>query len=172
MPVLTRREILASGFALSATSLVAQSAWANKLALSDANDFDGATEAFAAIAPRERLLMDFGWKFGFGNGTDPARDLDFGYGLADFAKTGEFAFAKAGFDDSEWRSLNLPHDWAAELPFAHDDSGSGDNPLRGHGYKPLGRRYPEISVGWYRREFEIPVSDFGRHIWAEFDVRN
>jgi len=38
-----------------------------------------------------------------------------------------------------------------------------------HGYKPLGRRYPETSVGWYRRAFDIPVSDVGRRIWIEFD---
>ena len=25
-----------------------------------------------------------------------------------------------------------------------------------HGYKPLGRNYPETSIGWYRRAFEIP----------------
>ena len=72
-------------------------------------------------------------------------------------------FAKAKFDDSKWRTLNLPHDWAVELPFVRDDE------QKSHGYKPLGRRYPETSVGWYRREFEIPASDLGRRIWVEFD---
>jgi beta-galactosidase len=38
-----------------------------------------------------------------------------------------------------------------------------------HGSKPLGRRFPETSVGWYRREFEIPASDQGRRISVEFD---
>ena len=38
-----------------------------------------------------------------------------------------------------------------------------------HGFKPLGRRYPETSVGWYRREFEIPAGDLGRRITVEFD---
>jgi beta-galactosidase len=51
----------------------------------------------------------------------PRKDLNFGYGQGDFAKTGDFAFAKATFDDSKWRDLNLPHDWAVELPFVHDD---------------------------------------------------
>jgi beta-galactosidase len=68
-----------------------------------------------------------------------------------------------GYDDSKWRSLNLPHDWAVELPFVWDDS------LQSHGYKPLGRRYPETSVGWYRREFDIPASDAGRRVAVEFD---
>ena len=98
-----------------------------------------------------------------GHGTDPARDLGFGNGQGDFAKTGDFAFSKSGFDDSKWRTLNLPHDWAVELPFVHDDV------QMSHGYKPLGRRYPETSVGWYRREFEIPASDLGRRIKVEFD---
>ena len=38
-----------------------------------------------------------------------------------------------------------------------------------HGYKPLGRRYPETSVGWYRRTFDIPKEDSGRRITVEFD---
>ena len=87
----------------------------------------------------------------------------FGYGQGDFAKTGDFEFAKAKFDDSKWRTLNLPHDWAVELPFVHDDE------QMSHGYKPLGRRYPETSVGWYRREFDVPASDQGKRVSVEFD---
>jgi beta-galactosidase len=49
------------------------------------------------------------------------------------------------------------------LPFVHDDV------QLSHGYKPVGRRYPETSVGWYRREFEIPATDLGRRIAVEFD---
>jgi beta-galactosidase len=117
----------------------------------------------AVEAPREKLLFDFGWRFQFGHGTDPARDLGFGKGQGDFAKTGDFEFSKAKFDDSKWRPMNLPHDWAVELPFVRDEE------LNSHGYKPLGRRYPETSVGWYRREFEVPASDLGRRISVDFD---
>ena len=53
----------------------------------------------AAAAPRERLLMDFGWKFILG---DP-----------------EAAQATA-FDDSGWRKLDLPHDWSIEGPYSED----------------------------------------------------
>jgi beta-galactosidase len=169
MPHISRRDLLASGLALSTSSLLARSAWARSAALLSQQAPESASAAVPAVAPREQLLFDFGWKFTFGNGADPAKDLGFGSGQGDFAKTGEFAFAKAGFDDSKWRTLNLPHDWAVELPFVRDDSGDGDRPLRSHGYKPLGRRYPETSVGWYRREFLIPESDFGRRIWVEFD---
>ncbi len=163
MPGLSRRELLQSGLALSASSLVARSAWGRTAALMAGYPGPASAEALAAVAPREQLLFDFGWKFIFGHGTDPARDLGFGNGQGDFAKTGEFEFAKAKFDDSKWRTLNLPHDWAVELPFVRDDV------QMSHGYKPLGRRYPETSVGWYRREFEIPATDKGRRIWVEFD---
>ena len=156
----TRRDLLrsgiSSGLALSASSLLARSAWARAEAVL-------ADTALPAILPREKLLFDFGWKFQFGNSVDPAKDLGFGVDQGDFAKTGEFAFAKVKFDDSKWRDLNLPHDWAVELPFVHDDV------QMSHGYKPVGRRYPESSIGWYRRTFDIPARDAGRRISIDFD---
>ena len=164
MSHLSRRDLLGSGLALSTSSLMARTAWARTAALF-AHDPLAADSIVArpATAPREQLLLDFGWKFMFGHGTDPARDLGFGRNQEDFAKTGDFKFSKAGFDDSKWRALNLPHDWAVELPFVRDEA------QQSHGYKPLGRRYPETSVGWYRKEFEIPASDAGRRINLEFD---
>jgi beta-galactosidase len=163
MPGISRRDLLCSGVALSASSLIARSAWGRTTALLAGYKDAASAEALAAIAPREQLLFDFGWKFQFGHGTDPARDLGFGIGQGDFAKTGDFGFAKAKFDDSKWRTLNLPHDWAVELPFVNDDIQNS------HGFKPVGRRYPETSVGWYRHEFDIPASDLGRRISVEFD---
>ncbi len=159
---LTRRDLLRSGFALSASTLVAGSVGRAHALLAG---YPGAAsaEALAAVAPREHLLFDFGWKFFQGHASDPLRDLGFGMGQGDFAKSGELWFATQKFDDSKWRSLNLPHDWAVELPFVHDDE------QQSHGYKPLGRRYPETSVGWYRRTFDIPKEDSGRRITVEFD---
>ena len=169
MPFITRRDLLSSGLALSASTLAARSAFAHTAMLFGDDLPQGSAVALPAVAPREQLLFDFGWKFTFGNSDDPSKDLDFGFGQSDFSKTGDFTFAKAGFDDSGWQALNLPHDWAVELPFVHDDSGGEDNAMKSHGYKPIGRRYPETSVGWYRREFEIPATDQGRRIWVEFD---
>jgi beta-galactosidase len=168
MPFISRRNLLSSGLVLSASTLVSRSTWA-RTAAALAGSAEMSTGGTAAVAPREHLLFDFGWKFTFGNGNDPSLDLGFGYGQSDFAKTGDFEFAKGKFDDSKWRVLNLPHDWAVELPFVHDDSGNGDSSLRSHGYKPLGRRYPETSVGWYRRAFDVPASDAGKRISVEFD---
>ncbi len=163
MPGISRRELLSSGLALSAASLAARSAWGRTAALLAGYPQVASAEALAAVAPREHLLFDFGWKFTFGNGNDPLRDLNFGYGQGDFAKTGDFEFAKAKFDDSKWRTLDLPHDWAVELPFVRD------NEQESHGFKPLGRRYPDTSVGWYRRAFDVPAADQGRLVSVEFD---
>ncbi len=78
MPAISRRNLLCSGMALSASSLVGQSAWGRVAALMDDLHRAASNEALAAVAPREQLLFDFGWKFQFGHGTDPARDLGFG----------------------------------------------------------------------------------------------
>jgi beta-galactosidase len=162
MTSLTRRDLLRSGVALSASTLVPGSI-GRAHALLAAYPGAASAKALAAVSPREHLLFDFGWKFFQGHGTDPRRDLGFGMGQGDFAKTGEFEFAREKFDDSQWRPLNLPHDWAVELPFVRDEE------LQGHGYKPLGRRYPETSVGWYRRVFDVPKEDEGRRVMLEFD---
>src|SRR5579863_5146163 len=162
MSSLTRRDLLRSGLALSASTLAAGSV--NRAqALLARYPAPASQEAPAATSPRERLLLDFGWKFFPGHATDPRRDLGFGMDQGDFAKSGDFEFATAKFDDSKWRGLNLPHDWAIELPFVRDEQ------LESHGFKPLGRRYPETSVGWYRRTFDIPKEDAGRRISIEFD---
>ncbi len=114
---------------------------------------------------RERLLFDRGWKFALGSAA--SKDDDFGYGSgAPFAKAGDsFGPADPGFDDTAWRVLDLPHDWAVELApvFAKDDN------LMSHGYKPIGRQYPRTSIGWYRRAFAVPASDEGRRIVLTFD---
>ncbi|MDB6009066.1 MAG: glycoside hydrolase family 2 sugar binding protein, partial [Gammaproteobacteria bacterium] len=168
MTDVTRRDLLAAGLAVPAASLFASVARAQGgPSRGDSGVIPDA--AVTAISPREQLLFDFDWKFRFGHGRDPSKDLGFGFGQSDFSKTGLFHVATSDFDDSGWRTLNLPHDWAVEMPFVHDDAGEGDEQLRSHGYKPLGRRYPETSVGWYRRKFKIPASDVGRRIWVEFD---
>ncbi len=113
---------------------------------------------------RERLLMDSNWLFAFGHPYDT--DKDFKNGTSYFTywtKTGYGDGPAAGnFDDRAWRTINLPHDWAVEMPF--DSKGS-----HSHGYKAVGRNFPESSVGWYRKKFFIPESDLGRRIVIEFD---
>ena len=124
------------------------------------------TTAQAPAGGRERLLMDANWRFAFGHATDPAKDFDpdpAGTVFSYFAKAGTAAGAAApDFDDRGWRTLNLPHDWAVEVPFSERGSGS-------HGYKAIGKNFPAASVGWYRKSFSIPASDLGRHITVDFD---
>jgi beta-galactosidase len=159
MTSFTRRDLLLSGVALSAATLIPDSLQRAHALLARYPALDQAY----VLAPRERLLFDFGWKFFQGHGSDPARDLGLGTGQGDFSKSGEFWFSTQKFDDSKWRDINLPHDWAVELPFVRDEEQNS------HGYKPLGRRYPETSVGWYRRTFDIPKEDESRRIIVEFD---
>ena len=112
--------------------------------------------AVAAESPgaRERLLLDFGWKFHLGN--------DWGTG-EDLAKAGSSSGpAKRDFADGGWRTVRLPHDWAIELPFDEHSDGS-------HGFKPVGPGFPQNSVGWYRRTFTLPKEDAGKRLWLEFD---
>ncbi len=116
------------------------------------------------VPVRQHLLMDFGWRFALGNACDPSKD--FGTNSAYFSY-----FAKAGygdgsaspaFDDRAWRVVDLPHDWAVELPFNPDGSSS-------HGYKPLGKRFPATSIGWYRKSFLVSDSLLGKRIAIQFD---
>ncbi len=116
-------------------------------------------------SPREKLLMDFGWKFHLGNASNPKDD--FGYGTeAIFAKAGDGAGAmRPEFKDSTWRIINLPHDWAIE----HDFVNVNDGDVTAHGYRPVGRQFPETTIGWYRKSFEIPNADLGKRITIKFD---
>jgi beta-galactosidase len=60
------------------------------------------------------------------------------------------------FDDSSWRKLDVPHDWAIEGPFRFD--------LEGHTAK-----LPWKGIGWYRKHFPVPATDAGRRVFVDFD---
>jgi beta-galactosidase len=62
-----------------------------------------------------------------------------------------------GFDDSQWRTLDLPHDWSIAGPFAQTNKTGGAG-----AFLPSG-------VGWYRKHFTLPKSFFGRRVFVEFD---
>ena len=168
MSEITRRELLRTGLAVSAGSLVVNRSEAHALSTLAGDSADPAAPATIAdplTEPnrRERLLFDFGWKFHLGCDLAALHELGSADGLDAFAKTGDFAFATESFDDSGWRTLDLPHDWAVELPFFHDEN------LQSHGYKPLGRNYRDTSIGWYRRTFGVGAADANRRTVVEFD---
>lgn len=129
--------------------------------LSNANVF---SQGQQRPSVREHLLMDFGWRFAFGHPYDTKKDFDNGTSYFSYftkASYGDGA-AATSFDDRAWRKLNLPHDWAVEQPFDEKASLS-------HGFKAIGRNFPDKSVGWYRKTFIIPKSDEGKHISIAFD---
>ena len=110
--------------------------------------------AAANATPRERLLMDFGWKFHLGDDWGIAQNL---------AKAGSgYGPAGMSFSDASWRHINLPHDWAIEMPFDQKADAS-------HGFRAVGPGFPENSIGWYRRTFTLPAADAGQRLWLEFD---
>src|SRR5207245_9503315 len=100
MASLTRRDLLRSGIALSATTLAAGSIGRAHALLAN-YPAAASGEALATVSPREHLLFDFGWKFFPGHANDPLRDLGFGKDQGDFAKSGGFDFATDKFDDSK-----------------------------------------------------------------------
>lgn len=118
------------------------------------------------MAQRERIRFDEDWQFAFGNTSSPEKD--FGCGTEYFNYLTKAASIhnegpySPKFDASDWRTVDLPHDWVVDLPFAAEASHS-------HGYKTIGYKYPETSVGWYRKTFTIPAEDYGKHIWLQFD---
>jgi beta-galactosidase len=121
--------------------------------------------SFPRLGPgRERTSLDRGFRFALGHASDRAKD--FGHGTSYFSYLAKAGYgdgpADPNFDDRSFRDIDLPHDWAVELPF---DAKGGHS----HGYKALGRNFPENSVGWYRRELAISEADRGRRVSLEFD---
>ena len=122
------------------------------------------TEAVGSSV-REKLLLDPGWKFHFGDAASPKDDFGYGIELL-FAKAGESGGAvSSDFDDSSWRTLDLPHDWAVELDFVK----MNDENVMSHGFKPIGRQFPKTTSGWYRKSFFIPQTDEGKRLAVKFD---
>ncbi len=113
-----------------------------------------ATQLMAADSPREHLSLDTNWKFHLGDDWPDALHLE-------NSGTGSGP-ASEQFTDSYWRVVNLPHDWAVELPFDPTADGS-------HGFKALGRNFSTNSIAWYRRTFELSAGDSGKRIWLTFD---
>ncbi len=93
-------------------------------------------ELQASEQKRQVLSMDFGWKFIHGD-PENAHQIE--------------------FDDSDWRDIDLPHDWSIEGPYDRDAPTGGSG-----GYLPTG-------VGWYRKHFKLPETEPSRRIWVEFD---
>ncbi|RYF90968.1 MAG: DUF4982 domain-containing protein, partial [Caulobacteraceae bacterium] len=170
MAILTRRTLLSGAATAAGAMTMAGAASAAANPAEPPADFARPDD----LAPRQRLLMDFDWRFALGHAHDTARDFGFGLDQRTFAKAGTkvAAAAEADFDDKAWTPVQLPHDWAVDLPFTPTpdfDPRLEDDPRAAHGYKPLGRAYPATSVGWYRKRFDLPAADAGKRLSLEFD---
>jgi beta-galactosidase len=174
LPNWTRRDLLKVALAASAEAAATKSALPFSTVAGTASVAtlqtpsalpSNAARSEAVLSPRQRLLLDFGWRFHLGHAQDPIKDFGFGAQDAEtFAKSDSAgSVSTTDFDDKGWAQIDLPHDWALDLTFknAHD--------LPEHGGKPLGRDYPDTSIGWYRRVFEVPASALGKRIAVEFD---
>ena len=145
MRYLSRRSLLKTGIAASAGLFGGESALSLPAVRATTPAAAGSLVAQIGEAPSpgQRLLLDFGWRFHLGNADDASGDFRYG------APMREGTFSKAGqdwlhnptddslqhsFDDSAWRVVDLPHDWAVELPYIRVD-GPGSQFLRRMGEK-------------------------------------
>lgn len=130
----------------------------------------GITFSLSAQSVRERILLDDGWQFAFGNASSPEKDFGCGTEYFNYLTKAasihnegpyspKFNPEKRGVD---WKTVNLPHDWVVDLPYAKEASHS-------HGYKAVGYKFPENSVGWYRKTITVPQEDLGKHLYLQFD---
>ncbi len=105
-------------------------------------------------AVRSRLSLDRGWLFHEGDipfpvitGHQPSYDN---------AKAGSSSGAASPeYDDSSWKRVNLPHDWAVAQPF--DPKAN------------ISQGYRQRGMGWYRRYFRLDPSDRGKHLEIQLD---
>jgi len=101
----------------------------------------------AADTPRQTILFDRAWQFHQGEATG-----------AD----------QPGYDDSAWRTLDLPHDWMIEGVPGPDPS-SMDGPFDSKSPAGAGGAYLNGGIGWYRKTFTLPESARGQHTSILFD---
>ena len=112
------------------------------------------SSAAADPLPRERLLMDFGWKFHLGDD----------WGLCERLDKAGMSTGPAGcrFQRRQLARGQPAARLGPELPF--DRKADGEPRIQAR--RP---RISHNSVGWYRRTFDLPESDNGRRLMLEFD---
>ena len=112
--------------------------------------------ALAAVASgaTEKVPLASGWKFA--KADDPAIGTNYDFRamarVLDRADHGDLTCApvtdwcRPGFDDGDWKVVQVPHDWGVESTY---------DPTRRYGDAFL----DVIGVGWYRKEFRVSSSE-------------
>lgn len=125
---------------------------------------------------REKISLNNDWLFAQGHAGDPKQDFNYGLALS-FSKV---AFLQEStmldkdqrsnlpiphlekFNDEKWEKIDIPHDWGMSLGFSIEQ-------YKTKGYRKLGGRSPENSVGWYRKYFALDNSEPDKRYYLEFE---
>ncbi len=70
---------------------------------------------------------------------------------------------ETNFNDSEWRQLDLPHDWSIE------DLTGIQSPFDSAAISQVSGGFTKGGTGWYRKTFTPPADAKGKHIIIQFD---
>lgn len=87
-------------------------------------------------------LFDFDWKFQRG---------------------GALGAEKISFDDSQWRKIDLPHDWSIE------DLQGSNSPFNRNAISQVNGGFTTGGTGWYRKNFSVPADQKGKRVLIQFD---
>ena len=111
------------------------------------------TFAFGATLsaqPRQVINLDFDWHFHAGD-VEHASELL--------------------FDDSQWRKLDLPHDFQIEQPWiapAADEKADNSDAAANIRSRLSARGFKEMGRAWYRQHFSLPDSLRGKRALLDF----
>ena len=103
---------------------------------------------------RETLRLDDSWQFHQGDVAAPLANkhiAGYMFNKAGWAR----GAARGNFDDSDWPTVTLPHDWSLDGPFHPDHHVNS-------GFLPRG-------IGWYRRTFALTEKDRTKTLSLRFD---
>jgi len=96
-------------------------------------------------------LMNFGWRFHAGEVTEGQ---------------------SPSLDDSQWRNVDLPHDFQIEQPWVEpgeDERPDNTDPGANIRSRLSPRGFKEMGIGWYRKTFTPDESWRGRRVLLDFE---